>query len=500
MQETRRDFFKTAAIGALGFTGAAAGITEAEARPARAKFDLIIAGAGCGGLVCAIRAAENGLKPLVVEKMARPSGNAIYAAGFLLGINTSFQKAKGVPPDTVDAFYKDMMTVSRGQAVPSLTRKVAEDCTGLLEWLHSFCGVNFSTGAKLVWPQLTRSHLVVGDVKPGGAQLCLTLLKKAQSLGVEVRFNTKMIEITSDRRTGAANGVRVKTKKGIEEIASRYGVVVATGGFSANQELVTAFIGSAGAKMPIRGSRIIAGENITLTAPFMPKVVNVDQYHCGPIHGPTGANPLNIVNNGICVNKEGQRFTDEGQTYVQMSRDVAAMTPDNWAYMVCDQKARDLPILANDWESYKRLSAPVYTGKTLEEAAKAAGIDPKALEATVSAFNDAVKSGKAKEMTPPNTLPTVPTIDKAPFYIVPFQGGMTATFGGPLINTNGQVLDTENRPIDGLFACGNAAGGLFYDNYVGGAQLTAAGVYGMAIADFVKSVAAERAEKKAKKA
>jgi len=144
-------------------------------------------------------------------------------------------------------------------------------------------------------------------------------MKKAKELGVEIRFNTKAVALLSDEKTGAVNGVRVKTKEGLSEIHSKFGVVLATGGFSANQAMVTQYIGSGGAKMPIRGSRIIAGENINLALPFMPKIVNVDQYHCGPIYGPTGANPLNIVNNGICVNDKGERFTDEGQTYVDMT-------------------------------------------------------------------------------------------------------------------------------------------------------------------------------------
>ncbi|WP_295478145.1 FAD-dependent oxidoreductase [uncultured Sutterella sp.] len=488
MLENRREFFKTAAAGALGTAGMFGGAAAVEAKAApKAKYDLIIVGAGCGGLVCAVRAAELGLKPLLLEKMPMPAGNTIYAAGFLLGLNTSFQKAKGVANDTAEAFYNDMMKVSQQQAVPALTKKVVDNCTRLLEWMHSYCGVNFATGAHLVWPMLTRAHLVTGEVKPGGAQLAMTLLNKAKSLGVEVRTSTKVVALLSDPKKGNVTGVRIKTKAGLSEVTSKYGVVLATGGYSANQQLVTQYIGSAGAKMPIRGSRIIAGENIVLTAPFMPKVVHVDQYHCGPIYGPTGANPLNIVNNGICVNKQGVRFTDEGQTYVQMARDVAAKTPDNWAFMICDQTTHDIPILKNDWESYRRTNAPVYTGDTLEAAAKAAGLDPKAVEKTVSDWNEAVKAGKAVQMTPPNTLPKTPVIEKAPFYIVPFQGGMTATFGGPLINTEAQVLDTENRPIEGLFCIGNAAGGLFYDNYVGGAQLTSAGVFGMTVAEHVKA-------------
>ena len=99
------------------------GVTAAEAKSSKsAKYDLVIVGAGCGGLVCAIHAAELGLKPLLLEKMPMPAGNAIYAAGFLLGLNTSFQKAKNVPADTAEAFYDDMMKVSQQKAVPALTQ------------------------------------------------------------------------------------------------------------------------------------------------------------------------------------------------------------------------------------------------------------------------------------------------------------------------------------------------------------------------------------------
>lgn len=148
--ESRRDFFKTATVGALGTAGVLAGVSAtAEARPARAKYDLIIVGAGCGGLVCAVRAAQLGLKPLLLEKMDMPFGNTIYAAGFLLGLNTSFQKAAGTANDTNEAFFNDMMKVSQGKADPALTHKVVDNCTRLLEWLHSDCGINFKTGPAL---------------------------------------------------------------------------------------------------------------------------------------------------------------------------------------------------------------------------------------------------------------------------------------------------------------------------------------------------------------
>ncbi len=487
---SRRTFLKTSIGAAAGAALVTSGAAEAAAKKSSgtAKYDFIIIGAGCAGLVCAVRAAQIGLKPLLIDKMLDSAGNTPYAAGFMLGVHTKAQKEAGVgTDDSVDKFYDDMIKVSKGKGDPALTRYLAENADKTLEWLMDYVGVKYKAGMKLVFPMLTRAHLTVGSVQPGGAQLILYLQAKAKALGVEIRWGTKAVQLLQNAK-GKIDGVKVKDKNGYSEIRSRAGVVIATGGYSANQAMVTQYAGSAAAKMPIRGSHIISGENIKLTEPFFPKVVNVDQYHCGPIHGPTGANPLNIVNKGICVSREAtERFTDEGLTYVQMSRDTAALTKDNWAFMIVDEDVHNLKMLANDWNSYARNKAPVYKADTIEALAKEAGLNPDKLAKIVKEYNDALDNNTRDKLTPPNTLPKAFPVKKAPFYAVPFQGGMTATFGGPLVNTDASVIDTEGQPIPGLFAIGNAAGGLFYDDYVGGAQLTNAAVYGYHVADVIKA-------------
>ena len=140
MDTTRRSFFKHAAVGAVG-VAAATKTAIAAAAPA-AQYDLIIMGAGCGGLVCAVRAAQNGLKPLLIEKMSMPAGNTIYAAGFMLGVHTAQQKGVN-DADSVDAFYEDMMKVSQGKGDKALTRKIAEDCDAMMGWLAHNGGVQF---------------------------------------------------------------------------------------------------------------------------------------------------------------------------------------------------------------------------------------------------------------------------------------------------------------------------------------------------------------------
>ena len=404
---------------------------------------------------------------------------------------TKAELEKVIKDDSVEKFYEDMLKVSKGRGDKALSRYVAENLDPTIAWLEDYVGMKFRAGMKLAFPMLQRAMLPAGDVKPGGNQLAVWLMAKCKELGIEVRFNTKAIKLIVDEDSGAVKGVVARSKDKAVKLFGRYGTVIATGGYSANNMMVIQNCGVAAANMPIRGSRVVSGENITLAQEAFAKFVNVDQYHCGPIYGPTGANPLNIVNNGIAVSMDKtERYTNEGLTYVQMSRDTAALTKNNWACIIIDQDTRDLKKLAPDFASYRLTKAPIYQADTIEGLAKAAGLDPAKLVKIVDEYNKAIKDGTRDKLTPPNTLPEARPVLKAPFYAIPFQGGMTATFGGPLINTEARVLNNENRVIPGLFAIGNAAGGLFYDDYIGGAQLSSAAVFGIRVADVAKEAKA----------
>lgn len=278
---SRRSFLKTAALGGAAVLGTGSAAQAAPKKLKESTYDLVIVGAGCGGLVCAIRAVQNGLNPILVEKIGSPAGNTVYAAGFLLGVHTKAQKAKNFnTEDTTEKFYQDMLTVSKGHGDKALTRYVAEHADAMMDWMTDFVGIQFITGMKSISPVLGRSHLPAGETKPGGKLLADLLMKKARELGVKFQFNTKVIELMTDENTGAVTGVRARGRRGTEIIRGKMGVVLATGGYSANQGLVTQYCGSAAARMPIRGSRIIAGENIVLTQKVFAKLVNVDQFHC----------------------------------------------------------------------------------------------------------------------------------------------------------------------------------------------------------------------------
>lgn len=230
--------------------------------------------------------------------------------------------------------------------------------------------------------------------------------------------------------------------------------------------------------MPIRGSNVLQGENITLTQHLFPKYVNMNQFHAGPIHGPTRANPSTMVNYGILVKNDGTRFLDEVETYVSVAQKMPKIIPENWAFIIIDSQVVDIPTVKTRIDRYKRAKAPIYEGATVAEMAEKAGLPVDTVVNVVKEYNDAVKAGKAATLTPPNTLEKPRLIEKGPFMAFPFQGGMTATFGGPKITAKSEVLNTEDKPIPGLYAAGNAIGGIFYSDYIVGSQLTAAVIWG----------------------
>ena len=284
----RRDALKSGLFGAAAAAGTMLGAGAAEAKPASQakdyKFDFVVVGAGCAGLSAALEAADQGATVAVLEKMGMPFGNTIYAGGIFNATNTYVQKEQGLT-DTVDAFYEDMMKVSQGRGDPQLTRVYADESASAVQWLHDRVGINFKKIVKEVWPGLVRGHVVDGPKKPGGAQLITQLLEQVKK-NPKIKFftNTKVIELLKTP-TLECTGVRAVSKtEGEVVFHAKGGVLMATGGFHANKEMVCKYMGGGVAWMPLRGSPYLMGENVELTRPFFPYYMNMDQFHGGPIH------------------------------------------------------------------------------------------------------------------------------------------------------------------------------------------------------------------------
>ena len=480
MKKLNRRTFMGAAVASaaaatpLSASRAASADTSGSGMPVR-EYDAVVLGAGTAGLVTAISAHDAGVRVVVLEKCDRPDGNSIYAMGAIAAWGTKYQTSQGIKDNRQD-FYDTMMKVSAGRADPDLTAVYVDHITEDFNWLQDEMKVPFKRVLNFTWPILRRACQVDGKGKTGGAGLVHTLLARARERGIEILYEHKAVSLETDA-AGTVTGVIAQTPTQKILFKARGGVAVCTGGFSANQEYTGMYIGEWASRLSLRGSHSVTGENITLTRPLFAKLVNMGHFHAGPINSDTHTNPAEVLNcgYGIVVNAQGRRFLDESHTYVAKAKECAQLTAENKAWVIMDSKWKNLPgVIAR----YKVMNATYFEGADLESLCRAAQLPAGEVAAEVAGYNKSVDEKNLAGLRPACSYDKPYKIDRGPYYAFPFEGGMTATYGGPKIDTLARVINLENKPIAGLYAVGNAAGGLFYKDYLGGSQLGASTVFG----------------------
>ena len=482
---TRRNWLKAGVAAAAAGTASVAQAATGKASPSQKSninktlpsetFDCVILGAGTGSLVTAIEAFDRGLKPVVLEKMSWAAGNSIFASGGIAAWGTDLQKAQGFN-ETKKAFRADMMKVSQNRADPALVDTYVENIGPDIEWLQKKIGVKFAKIRSLPWPLLHRMIPVDGQGMTGGSRLIRYLLAACEARKIPVRFNTKGLKLITDNQYRIV-GVECLTDDGLKNYMARDGVVIGTGGFSANRAMLCRYMGGPLSRLVLRGSQYVTGENVSMTEPLGAMLVHMDQFYCGPIVENTHANPNFVIDagTGLDVNCQGQRFMDEVFTYTQKSMATATKTKENKAYHLIDANWPRSEMAA---KKFLGMNSEVIIANTPEELAQKMGLKPEVFTKLFAEYNKALADGKLKDMNPPCSLKDPKPLNKPPYYAFPFQGGITATFGGPKINSKAQIVSNEGVPFKGLYAVGNAAGGLFFGNYIGGSQLGGATVFG----------------------
>lgn len=501
MDLSRRSLVKTGLLGA-GAAAAAVAAPGAQARmipgkkPPQERFDVVVVGAGFAGMCAALEAAEQGAKTILLEKMGRPDGATVYSSGWIAAIGSRFQTKH---PDTEEAFFRDMMKLSGGRSDPDLIRVYAREAGKGIDWLADH-GTPFYLWENLPPPELSRCLISPGEGITGGSKLIRCLMAALAKKKVPIRYRTKAVELITDD-CYRVEGVSCITPEGRRDFMARGGVILTTGGYGANSAMVGEYIGPWASRLIVRGSPWITGENILMAKQVMAKLVNMDQFYAGPIT-PTGhANPSPLMHAGygIQVGTNGRRFVPETWLQVPKAKAIAERTPDNMSFMLIGQDAdKNANILTKTIERFRRIGFEVYKGNTVEEVGRAAGVNVKNLLDTVKKFNEAVHAGKAKDLDPPYLYETPHALETRPYYMIPAAGGMASTFGGPKINPNAQVVNFENEPIAGLYAAGAAAGGVWYQDDIGGNQLGGGMVFGRVAARHAAKRAKSRAGKKAR--
>lgn len=453
----------------------ARGDTHSENIYSDCETDIVIIGAGGAGLTAATEAASKGAKVLVLEKMGIVGGNSNYATGGINAAYTKEQQRLGIK-DSKEVFLNDTMKGGQFLNNESLVKTLVDKSAEIVEWLQSpMIGADLSDVGMFGGATNKRIHRPKGGGAIG-AHLIPLLHKSALAQGAEIRLNNRVIDILEE--DGKACGVKVSYSGGEYTVKAK-AVIIATGGFGANPEMLTFYQASL-AGFATTNHKGATGDAFKMVEKFNAELVQMDQIQVHPtvVKG-TGIMITEAVrgNGAILVNKNGRRFVNEMETRDIVSSAILQQ-PGKTAYLVFDQGIR---------ESLKAIEEYVKDGwtkqgKTIKDLGIAANIDAVALEYTIQEYDNYVNQKKDEEFNR-NAESMDRKLEKGPFYAIQIEPGIHHTMGGLKINTSAQVINKSGKPIPALFAAGEVTGGIHGANRLGGNAVADFAIFGKIAAD-----------------
>lgn len=398
------------------------------------KTQLVVVGGGPAGLSAAIEAKQNGVEDVIlIEKLDILSGNGKFDMNFYDLINSEAQKANGIE-DTPEALVADLKAEGAWDTDERLMAQ-AQGSYELEPWLKEM-------GINLNYNYSGRSHMAEANAY-AGEHIQAKMEEKVAELGIDVRTGTKGLDLIME--DGKATGVKVECKEGYYDIKAD-AVIIATGGFSNNKELLAEYAPGT--------ERLETSNQMGTTGDFIPvfiendiKLEDMDKIRIFP-NIISGRRDLTGGGSTIYVNKNGERFIDETKGGLTLGN--AILDQEGGAYYIYDQ---DLYEKSYRLQKHNDLGYHVQAD-TLEELAEKLGINAENLVKTVETANKAV-DGEIADPFREEAL--ADKIDKGPYYGVKFEAGVHMTKGGVAANEKAEVLNNNDEVVEGLYAAGEVA-------------------------------------------
>ena len=475
--------------------------------------DVVVIGAGGAGMTAAMTAADAGQKVVILESQAMVGGNSARATGGMNAAKTVYQdenefdQAAGVEKtlataaekyadnetitalaktvseqwaayqanptgyfDSVELMELDTMVGGKGINDPELVKTLCEGTADAIDWLDEN-GITLHNVSSFGGASVKRIHRPVneeGKVVSVGAYMIPLLQENCEKRGIDIVLNTTVDTILTDAN-GAAVGVSGTDKDGNTVVVNAKSVILATGGFGANLDMVTQYKPELAGFMTTNAAGA-QGQGIEMATAIGAGTVDMDQIQ---IHPTVEANTAALITEGlrgdgaILVNANGERFIDEvGTRDVVSAAEIAQ--PGSYSWLIVDQAMADASSVIQGYikKGYTK------TGATYEELAKELDIDPTTFANTMETWNSYVEAKNDPDF---GRTSFANPLNNGPYYAIKVTAGVHHTMGGVTINSATEVLKEDGTVIPGLFAAGEVTGGVHGANRLGGT----------AVADFV---------------
>ena len=489
---------------------------NATAEDSTVDADVVVVGAGGAGMTAAITAAAEGKSVVILESQSMVGGNSVRATGGMNAGKTVYQdenefgESAGVEKtlktaaekyadnetitalaktvseqwaayqanptgyfDSVELMELDTMIGGKGINDPELVETLCANSADAIDWLDEH-GITLHNVSSFGGASVKRIHRPVnaeGKTVSVGSYMIPLLQENCEKAGVKMMLDTTATEILTDAN-GAAVGVKATGASGETVTVNAKAVVLATGGFGANLDMVVKY------KPELKGFMTtnapgIQGQGIEMAQAIGAATVDMDQIQ---IHPTVEANTAALITEGlrgdgaILINEEGQRFIDEVGTRDVVSAAEIAQT-GSYSWLVVDQAMADASSVI---QGYIKKGYTV-TGSTYEELGKAMGVDAAAFAETMEKWNGYVEAKNDPDF---GRTSFANPLNAAPYYAVKVTAGVHHTMGGLKINANTEVLNEKGEVIPGLFAAGEVTGGVHGANRLGGNAVADFTVFG----------------------
>ncbi len=431
-------------------------------KPKVDRADVVVIGAGAAGFTAAITAHDGGAKVILLEKQPITGGNSMLSAGGMNAAETRFQKGKGIQ-DSVELMYQDTMKGGRNMNDPELVRILAKNSASSVDWLTSI-GADISDVGQMAGASTYRTHRPTGGAAVG-AHITQVLRKNAADRKIDVRVNSKVVQIMEDDK-GRVTGVVVEGKHSGSYTILAKAVVLTAGGFSANPDKV-AYYRPEFKGMTTSNQPGATGDGMDLGDKAGGQLKDMKEIQ---IHPTVAAGSRILIteavrgNGAILINREGKRFVNELTTRDKASNATLAQTGGS-AFLVFDSVIHKS---LKQIDGYFELGL-VKEGDTPQALAKVLGIPGEAFAQTLVTYNKAVEAKSDEEFKRAD----LPRMIKTPkFYAIEVKPGIHYTMGGLKINTEAQVISKDGKPMPGFFAAGEVTGGVHGGNRLGGNSIS----------------------------
>ncbi len=443
------------------------------------ETQLVIVGGGLAGFAAALTAAEAGLDVVLLEKQQETGGSSAMSGGCLAFAGTDLQQASGIV-DSSDLLFSDLREVGQFENDEAIVRAYVDNQLATYTWLRDR-GVVFSPMVEAASGQsVPRAH----NVDP--ADLVRQLAQRTKATGkVKLLLSARATSLVRDAATGRVTGVAMIHDGSPAIVHATHAVLLASGGFCRNAELVHRFA-------PQYDEAIfIGGDGNEGDGLRMAWALGADFRDMAYIKGTYGKHPTDETNHHSClavykgaiaINQNGKRYVDESISY-KLLGDACMKQPYSTTYQILDQdilESGDNRVRIMDFE--RRLEEGLFIeADSLEELAEKIEIDPLALLESVARYNHFVAQGEDEDFGRKNLVHhhgALRRIERAPFYAYPSTAVVFGTYCGLCVDPEMRVRDVFGQPIEGLLAAGEVAGGLHGAAYMTGSALGKAAIFG----------------------